>query len=128
MNMNKLQVSSVRGDLYSQEIPLLVDVEEIIGKYEGKPLYRKTITGTKVSGTNLQKNISSNIDKVLDFFGSMIIIRPGHILKYPLNYYENNTNYIRTNIFDDKLQIISGTSDYSNGDFIATILYTKTTD
>ena len=34
------------------------------------------------------------------------------ILKYPLNYYENSTNYIRTNIFDDKLQIISGTSDY----------------
>jgi hypothetical protein len=126
--MNKLQVSSVRGDLYSQEIPLLVDVEEIVGKYEGKPLYRKTISGTKVSGTTFQKKISDNIENVLAIYGSLLMTKNGHVLKFPLNYYENNTVYIRSNVFDNNFQMISGSSEYSNGDFIATILYTKTTD
>ena len=126
--MKKLQVSSISGKLYSQEIPLLVDVEEIVGKYEGKPLYRKTISGTKVSGTTFQKKISDNIENVFAIYGSLLMTKNGHVLKFPLNYYENNIVYIRSNVFDNNFQMISGSSDYSNGDFIATILYTKTTD
>lgn len=126
--MKKLQVSSISGKLYSQKIPLLVGKEVIVGKYNDKNLYQRIISGTKVSGTDIQIKIADDIDEIIDISGTMLVQVNGHKLKYSLNAYENSTVYIRTNVFDNKLQIISGSSQYSNGNFIATLLYTKTTD
>ena len=107
--------------------------EQVIGKWiDGKPLYRKVYTGTKVSGHNKTFTLSErNIDYV-NFYG-FITGNQGTTegaYQFPINYYENSNAFIRANIHRKymNLIIVSAESPYFNGDYIIVVEYTKTTD
>ena len=98
----------------------------------GKPLYRKVYTGTKVSGSNETLRLSDlNIDYV-NFYG-FITGNQGTTdgaYEFPINYYENSNSFIRANLHRKymNLTIVSAKSPYFNGDYKIVVEYTKTTD
>ena len=99
---------------------------------DGKPLYRKVFTGTKVSGSNTTINISElNVDHIY-FYGSITgnADGSGGTYEFPLNYYETSTAYIRVNLHRkySNFTIKSSDGTYFNGTFNLIIEYTKTTD
>lgn len=99
---------------------------------DGKPLYRKVFTGTKVSGSNTTINISElNVDHIY-FYGSITgnADGSGGTYEFPINYYETSTAYIRVNLHRkySNLTIKSSDGTYFNGTFNLIIEYTKTTD
>lgn len=99
---------------------------------DGKPLYRKVYTGTKVSGSNVTIPLRNlNIDYV-NFYG-FITGNQGTTegaYQFPINYYENSNAFIRANIHRKymNLTIVSAASTYFNGDYKIVVEYTKTTD
>lgn len=103
--------------------------EQVIGIYNNKPLYRRVITGTKVSGTNLQISASwvSDIDTLVRFDGTL---RSLSNYDYPLQRYENSSMYVNLNMnrVEKYISVNSSTGNYSNGSVVITIEYTKTTD
>ena len=107
--------------------------ETAIGTWiDGKPLYRKVFTGTKVSGSNTTINISElNVDHIY-FYGSITgnADGSGGTYEFPLNYYETSTAYIRVNLHRkySNFTIKSSDGTYFNGTFNLIIEYTKTTD
>lgn len=117
--LNAPSISAVKGyvDNYST-------TEKIIGTWtNGKPLYRRVLTGTKVSGTDLSLSVGSNLDKATKIVGIMKN-------RYVMPFYESSTVYVRIEFYDNDgiIKIKSGTSSYSNGDVIVIVEYTKTTD
>lgn len=104
--------------------------EQKIGTWiDGKPLYRKIITGTTTAGTNfdISKNsISANIDKFVYFGG--VTIQPGNNIS-PIPYFSSETD--RTAIYYansiNAIRIRPG-SEYGYGNITVIVEYTKTTD
>lgn len=96
---------------------------------DDKPLYRRIITGTKVSGTNLMINTNwvSDIDTLARFDGTLRSISN---YNYPLNFYAQSGNYsnLIMNRVEKHISVVSSTGNYSNGDVIICVEYTKTTD
>ena len=100
--------------------------ETQIGYYDNKPLYRRIITGTKVSGTNLQISASwvTDIDDLIDFRGTLVSLSN---YDYPLVRYESSSMYVNLNInrVEGWIMVSSSTGNYSNGEVKITIEYTK---
>ena len=128
-NLNKMDEGIANADKLST-----YSTNEIrIGTWiNGKPLYRKVYTGTKVSGSNKTIPLRDlNIDYV-NFYG-FITGNQGKTdgaYEFPINYYENSNAFIRANIHRKymNLTIVSAESPYFNGDYKMVVEYTKTTD
>lgn len=103
--------------------------EKRIGTWiDNKPIYRQAFTGTKVSGTNLNINTNlTTIDTLVKFTGVLKSLS-GYI--YPLPQYETSSiNYVMNiNKTNGSIQIKTTTGNYSNGDVVIVLEYTKTTD
>ena len=95
---------------------------------DGKPVYRRVVTGTKVSGTNLQISASwvGDIDTLIRFDGTL---RSLSNYNYPLQRYENSSMYtlLTMNRVEKYISVTSSTGNYSNGKVVIIIEYTKTT-
>ena len=102
--------------------------EKIVGTWiDGKPIYRRILSGTKTSGTALNFPTISNIAEVISLNG---------ILKSDsgMNYY-HIPSYNESNIYttlecssSGVVKVNASASGYSNGLVIIFIEYTKTTD
>jgi len=128
-NLNKMD----KGIANADKLSTYSTSETKIGTWiDGKPLYRKVYTGTKVSGSNKTISLSNlNIDYV-NFYG-FIYGNQGTTegaYQFPINYYENPNSFIRANIHRKymNLTIVSAASTYFNGDYKIVVEYTKTTD
>ncbi len=100
--------------------------EKVVGTWiDGKPLYEKTIIGTKQSGVDFTAIIGTNIDTAFIVSG-FILATTGTV--YALDRYENDYTYTRTEIYENEFTFKSSTGQYTNGTVVATIRYTKTTD
>lgn len=135
-------VDSLDGD-YKNLAPSVRAVKEALNTYsteekrigtwiDGKPLYRKVFTGTKVSNSNKTINISNlNVEHIY-FYGSITGNEDESegSYEFPINYYETSTAYIRVNFHRkySNLTIVSSNGAYFNGTFNLIIEYTKTTD
>lgn len=117
----------IYGESISDKLSYSTDEIKTLEKWiDGKPIYRKVINGTKVSGTDLSLSIGSNISKIVNV--------SGHIREhYVIPYYENSTIFVRVEFNvspsnNGTVIIKSGTSEYSNGATTIIVEYTKTTD
>lgn len=101
--------------------------EQEVGTYMDKPLYRKSLTGTKVSGTDLTLTVANNLEKIVDISAQLMLNAD---FGYKIPFYESNDVFTRVELsnLNNYIKIKSGTSSYSNGTVEATVLYTKTTD
>ena len=126
----------VNGDLYvadeygNNKVNILkgysADETQIGYWIDGKPLYRRIITGTKVSGTNLQISASwvSNIDTLVRFDGTLKSLSN---YNYPLARYESSSMYVNLNMnrVEGWIMVNSSTGNYSNGNVTIFVEYTK---
>lgn len=100
--------------------------EKMIGYYNSKPLYRRVITETKVSGTNLQISASwvSDIDTLVRFDGTLKSLSN---YNYPLVRYESSSLYVNMsmNRVEKWISVSSATGNYCNGDVTIIVEYTK---
>lgn len=104
--------------------------EKRIGTWiDGKPLYRKVITGTTTAGNDLdisKNSISANIEKFV-YFGGTTVQSNNNISLIP--YYNSETD--RTSIYYanhlNAIRIRAG-SEYGFGNISLIVEYTKTTD
>lgn len=94
---------------------------------DGKPIYRKVIQGTKVSGSTLVITINS-CDTIINVYGYIKVNDNGTYYEYPLNYYESSSSFVRTNWMNGQIVIRSSTGTFINGEAIVIAEYTKTTD
>lgn len=103
--------------------------ERTIGYWiDGKPLYRSVFTGTKVSGTNLEISTGlTTVDKLVKLEGTIDTLS-GYV--DPINQYTSSSiyNVCNFNKSNGKIGVVSSTGNYSNGDVIIIMEYTKTTD
>lgn len=88
---------------------------------DGKVIYRKVITATKVVSTDLNINVVNNI-------GTMLVISarldgPGH---YVLPFYESEQVYCRLELNGNNIKVKSGSSEYAQGTVTLIVEYTKT--
>ena len=92
-----------------------------------KPIYRKVLTGTKVSGTVLTFPAISNIEQVTFFKG--ILKSEQDRNWYDIPFYNGSEVYVTLECSSSgNVKINSSSSGYANGDIKVTIEYTKTTD
>lgn len=126
----------VNGDLYvadeygNNKVNILkgysTDETQIGYWIDGKPLYRRIITGTKVSGTNLQISASwvSSIDTLVRFDGTLKSLSN---YNYPLVRYESSSMYVNLNMnrVEGWIMVTSSTGNYSNGNVTICVEYTK---
>lgn len=102
--------------------------EKIVGTWiDGKPLYEITLTGTKQHGSDLEIALPTNIENAFIVSGSL---KTSSKAIYNLDRTENE-NYTRTQIHYDLNKFVfksSGLMAYFDGEVVATIRYTKTTD
>ena len=90
----------------------------------GKGLYRKVLTGTKVSGTNLLLTVDNDADEIVFISEAKISNASSH--GYVIPFYESSEVFVRLELQQDvkQVKIVSGTSAYSNGDVELAVLYT----
>ena len=122
--------TEINGDLVVESVNILktysTTEETIIGYYDGKLLYRRVITGTKESGTDLQISATwvDTIDTLVRFDGTLKSLSN---YNYPLVRYESSSIYVTMNMnrVDKYIKIVSSAGNYSNGDVTIIVEYTK---
>ena len=103
--------------------------EQVIGTWiDGKPIYRKTITGkTPNAGVNTKMfpvtDIAKDIKQIISFYGSIFIT---NTWTAPLNFYYSNGCYTCAQIDEGKFEL--NCSWFTGRDYHVTFEYTKTTD
>lgn len=102
--------------------------EKRIGTWtDGKPIYRKVMTGTKISSTDLTFPAIINIETVVRLEGYLKANTGGSV--YPLTYYGSTEIYANIEVTSAGVVTVhSATTGYSNGDITVIVEYTKTTD
>ena len=109
----------------SKNIENYSTTETRIGTWiDGKPLYRKVLTGTKVIGSVLVFTVS-NIETIVDVSG-IIKVQDNYI--NPLPFYENADVFGRIQCVGDNISVITSSNAYANGPTMIIAKYTKTTD
>lgn len=113
---------------YIEELNTYSTTEKIVGTWiNGKPLYEKTITGTKIAGTDLSIKIADDVEYGFVVGGTMMSAS-GRIYSV-LDRYQDSSIFVRTSIHNNYLEVSSGSNaSYSNGNIVAIVRYTKTTD
>ena len=94
-----------------------------IGKWiDGKPLYRKVVTGTLVDG-DLSVDLSSlNINLISNIGG---VVGYSYDIK-PINF--NYSGYSISTRYASNIMYINASTPYANTPFYLVLEYTKTTD
>ena len=99
--------------------------EQRIGTWiDGKPLYRKVLTGTTVIGSTLVFTIP-NIETFVELSG-IIKVQDNYINSLP--FYENAEVFGRIQGLGNNITVITSSSEYANGSTMIIAKYTKTTD
>lgn len=99
--------------------------EQIIGTWiNGKPIYRKVLTGTTVIGSTLVFTIP-NIETFVELSG-IIKVQDNYV--NPLPFYENAEVFGRIQCLGNNITVITSSSEYANGSTMIIAKYTKTTD
>lgn len=105
--------------------------ETVVGTWiDGKPIYRKVINATKISGNTLLIPINDlNIDTIFfDRTHSYIVTTSAIVYPFPYNYANTSDTYTACERDGNNIKINSSEGAYSNGQIILVIEYTKTTD
>ena len=93
---------------------------------DGKPLYRKVITGTFDYAAQTITDIITGYDKVINYSGT-ITTPSGYITQIPEYTNANNYCYFVLNTANDDATLTIPSS-FVGGTFILIVEYTKTTD
>ena len=127
MDFLKLTINGYNPFEYSEE-------ETVCGIWLGKPLYRKTIifSSNISSGSNTEAHYIDNVDIIFVNQGKsfMFAVSSGLSYPFPINQYNDATNYDRVGVRADRSNIII----YSEGNWgnnwkaYVTLEYTKTID
>ena len=101
--------------------------EKIVGTWiDGKPMYRKVLSGTITSGTNVvDSTINSSVHRLVKVEG--VTTYSDYTNQYSAPWYESSTNYINFSLNVSGFRIHAGT-DFANRIYNLVIYYTKTTD
>lgn len=100
--------------------------ERVVGKWtDGKKLYEITIAATKISGTDLEIDVSSLSIDVGFVYGGFLRCKEG--TTYALERYEQGGVFARAELSVNKVKLRYKTSEgnYTNGDVSITLRYTK---
>ena len=103
--------------------------EHVVGTWvDGKPVYEKQISATTTAGGNKEVLIDSNLKR--GWITEGYVVSTSNSSMFPLNYYSSSTLYIKSSIqANGNFRITTGSnSGLINGNFTATVRYTKTTD
>ena len=103
--------------------------EHVVGTWvDGKPVYEKQIEGTTTAGGQKTVLIDSNLKRGWIVEGYIVSNTNSNMV--PLNYYSSSSIYVKSTVqANGNISITTGSdSGYINGNFTATVRYTKTTD
>lgn len=100
---------------------------------DGKPLYRKVLTGTKVVGTDLYLSLSeSDVNELISVPEAKITRADSSYSSYVIPFYESSTVFTRIEMLQpshpnnpSSILIKSGSADYGNGYVYAVVHFTK---
>lgn len=131
------EIKSVVNENYTEQEETKTNLEDLttystqektVGKWiDGKPIYRKVMTGSKVKTVDLTFPAISDIETVIKLEGYLKANTGGSV--YSLPYYGGSEIYTNIEITTAGSALIrSAVSDYSNGSIIVIVEYTKTTD
>jgi len=132
--VDSLNSTSTTDALSANQGKVLVDrmsystTEKVVGTWiDGNTLYEKTITDTKVSGTDLVISLNVDVDEVFVVSGHLKSIS-GNV--YGLDRYEEGNIYTRHELDAVNNQFVykssaGNSTNYTNGTVVATIRYTK---
>lgn len=94
---------------------------------DGKPLYRKVLTGTSSGTSTTVQNGIANIGRIIKIEGT-IKVRDNEIKNIPTIELSSN-NYISVSApTNSTLRIDNSNSDYMRGEYVIILEYTKSTD
>lgn len=101
--------------------------EQIIGKWiDGKPIYRKVVTGTTTSNAN-STNLLTNIDTLINYSGS--VFKEGYWITLNSAFGTGGTQDIRTILnTSNNTAILQVGTTYYNCNYKIILEYTKTTN
>ena len=122
--INEVNTNDIRKSTYST-------TEQVVGKWlDNKPIYRKVINATKISGSTLLIPITNfNIDTIFfDRTHSYIVTTSTIVYPFPYNYGNTPDTYTACERDGNNIKINSSEGAYSNGQITLVIEYTKTTD
>lgn len=122
--INEVNQNDINKSTYST-------TEQVVGKWiNGKPIYRKVVNATKISGSTLLIPIKElNIDTIFfDRTHSYIVTTSAIVYPFPYNYANTSDTYTACERDGNNIKINSSEGAYSNGQIILVIEYTKTTD
>ena len=119
-------------EIYNQNIMNYSTNEQVIGKWiDGKPIYRKTVSGTTVTSGN-RVELQTNVDKLIDY---NVVVKNGTANQYhPVSFGMCSSQSTHANpIFlggttATTAYLYITTSAYTSQPFYGWIEYTKTTD
>lgn len=116
------------AELNKRDLEVYSTTEEVVGVWtDGRPLYRTTISGTKVANTNFVFSLP-NVREVVNIRGVLQGTEGSVTNAYNMPYYQASDLYIY--VFynftpNATFNIVSAARGYCNGPFTAIIEYTK---
>ncbi len=121
-NLNKMQ-KDLKDKIEQINNSRTYSTEEVnTGKkwINGKDIYSRVLTATKVLSADLNINVGNNIDTMLVI--SARLDGPGH---YVLPFYESEQVYCRLELDGNNIKVKSGSSAYAQGTVTLVVEYTK---
>jgi len=98
--------------------------ERVIGTWiDGKPIYRKVISGVTSSVETTKLTNTSNIEHIISFKG--VILNSGILYYVPRGY--SASAYVMCNLTNNNI-LMTSSSDFYNKSYTMIVEYTKTTD
>ena len=127
--MSKIvQLKDNDGNVFPKSCEIYSTTEKRIGKWvDGKPIYRKSFSGTTVNNSNVVLGYISDIDNVINAYG-WATSNYSNTWGIPSGRTDNYNNNWRLSTNNNQLALVFGSYYTNNGKFTFTIEYTKTTD
>lgn len=130
--MSKLECVEGNRKKYATEIPYSTTERRIGTWIDGKPLYRKEITGTTGNTTNgnfATKEMDMNIRNLDNFFIERAFCYDSYGESLPIPYTSNSGYIIKALLTSaNTLKVIINGSVFNDMPFYVSVVYTKTTD
>ena len=100
---------------------------------DGKPLYRKVLTGTKAVGTDLYLSLNeSDVNELISVPEAKITRTGDSVSSYVIPFYESSTVFTRIEMhqpnhpdYPSSISIKSGSTDFGNGYLYVVVHFTK---
>lgn len=117
-------------EIYNANVMNYSTNEARIGTWiDGKPIYRKTFTGTKSSDTVSISCSGLNIDKTWeDVSNTFLIVSANNVIRTIPMTESDSSNTLYAYYYNNNWIIKGSNNQYYNGTYYFTIKYTKTTD